>query len=240
MGCWWAASTSPVGELGKCRPFWGAGGSGPSLELRVYPQVSPLQRSFKGTSPLAASPLPTCPQTRWSCMGMDITNKTYESILVPSRPAPRRAHSEEIPPPLPLKNPTRGSSRPKPGHSPAGESEWRVIMVGLCLPTETKFIVPIACVPPEHPELPRQASEPHFTGPAEALAPRILPCASSTSALDGTPSTRSPTESQQAVYWETRSETDTSSSRWGPELSPSPAQPLPSSTVLDIPPVKFR
>lgn len=84
----------------------------------VPPQVSPLQRSFKGTSPL-----PACPQSRWSCMGMDITNKTYESILVPSRPAPRRAHSEEIPPPLPLKNPTRGSSRPKPNHSPTGESE---------------------------------------------------------------------------------------------------------------------
>uniref|UniRef100_A0A8C3UNS9 ArfGAP with SH3 domain, ankyrin repeat and PH domain 3 n=1 Tax=Catharus ustulatus TaxID=91951 RepID=A0A8C3UNS9_CATUS len=83
-------------------------------------------------------PLPTCPQTRWSCMGMDITNKTYETILVPSRPAPRRAHSEEIPPPLPLKNPTRGSSRPKPSHSPTGESEWggpfpsasRVLWVG--------------------------------------------------------------------------------------------------------------
>lgn len=239
MGCWWAASISPLRELGECRPFSGRGGSGTSLELCVYPQVSPLQRSFKGTSPLAASPLPACPQTRWSCMGMDITNKTYESILVPSRPAPRRAHSEEIPPPLPLKNPTRGSSRPKPGHGPTGESEWRVIMVGLCLPPETKFIVPIACVPLEHPELPWQASEPHFSGPAEALAPRSLPCASSTGALDGTPSTRSPTESQQAAYWETRSETDTSSSRRGPELSPPPAQPLTGSTVLDIPPVKF-
>lgn len=123
VGWWWGASTSPVRGLGECRPFWGAGGSGTSLELCAYSQVSPLQRSFKGTSPLAASPLPTCPQTRWSCMGMDITNKTYESILVPSRPAPRRAHSEEMPPPLPLKNPTRGSSRPKPGHSPTGESE---------------------------------------------------------------------------------------------------------------------
>lgn len=95
----------------------------------MYPQVSPLQHSFKGTSPLATSPLPTCPQTRWSCMGMDIANKTYESILMPSRPSPRRAHSEEIPPPLPLKNPTRGSSRPKPSHSPTGELEWGV-MVG--------------------------------------------------------------------------------------------------------------
>nr|XP_030146299.3 arf-GAP with SH3 domain, ANK repeat and PH domain-containing protein 3 [Taeniopygia guttata] len=171
-------------------------------------KVSPLQRSFKGTSPLAASPLPACPQTRWSCMGMDITNKTYESILVPSRTLPRRAHSEEIPPPLPLKNPTRGSSRPKLSHSPT-----------------------------ERPELPRQASEPHFS--AEALAPRSLPCASSTGALDGTPSTRSPTESQRAAYWETRSETDTSSSRRGPEPSPPPAQPLPGSVVADIPPVKF-
>ncbi|XP_064254524.1 arf-GAP with SH3 domain, ANK repeat and PH domain-containing protein 3-like [Passer domesticus] len=173
-------------------------------------KVSPLQRSFKGASPLAASPLPACPQTRWSCMGMDITNKTYESILVPSRAAPRRAHSEEIPPPLPLKNPTRGSSRPKPSHSPT-----------------------------ERPELPRQASEPHFSGPAEAVAPRSLPCASSMGALDGTPSSRSPTESPRAAYWETRSETDPSSSRRGPELSPPATQPLPGSTVPDIPPVKF-
>ncbi|KAF4800058.1 Arf-GAP with SH3 domain, ANK repeat and PH domain-containing protein 3 [Turdus rufiventris] len=149
-------------------------------------------------------------KTRWSCMGMDITNKTYETILVPSCPAPRRAHSEEIPPPLPLKNPTRGSSRPKPSHSPT-----------------------------ERPELPRQASETHFSGPAEALAPRSLPCASSTGALDGSPSSRSPTESQRAAYWETRSETEPSSSRRGPELSPPPAKPLPGSTVPDIPPVKF-
>ncbi|XP_039941931.1 arf-GAP with SH3 domain, ANK repeat and PH domain-containing protein 3 [Hirundo rustica] len=184
-------------------------------EDELEEKVSPLQRSFKGTSPLAASPLPACPQTRWSCMGMDITNKTYESILVPSRPAPRRAHSEEIPPPLPLKNPTRGSSRPKPGHSPT-----------------------------EHPEGPRQASEPHCCGPAEAA--RSLPCAGSAGAPDGTPGTRSPTESQRAAYWETRSETDSSSSsssssssRRGPELSPPPAQPPPGSTALDIPPVKF-
>ncbi|XP_056365253.1 arf-GAP with SH3 domain, ANK repeat and PH domain-containing protein 3 isoform X2 [Oenanthe melanoleuca] len=171
--------------------------------------VGPLQRSFNGTSALAASPLPTCPQSPWSCVGMDITNKTYESILVPLRPAPHRAHSEEMPPPLPLKNPTRGSSRPKASLSPS-----------------------------ERPELPRQASEPHCP-PAEVLAARSLPCASSMAAPDGSPSSRSPSESQRAPYWETRSEPEPSSSRRGPELSPPPTQPLPGATAPDIPPVKF-
>uniref|UniRef100_A0A8C4XTL4 Arf-GAP with SH3 domain, ANK repeat and PH domain-containing protein 3 n=1 Tax=Falco tinnunculus TaxID=100819 RepID=A0A8C4XTL4_FALTI len=184
-------------------------------EDELEEKVSPLQRSFKGTSLLAASPPPACPQTRWSCMGMDITNKTYESILVPSRPAPRRAHSEEIPPPLPLKNPTRGGSRPKPSHSPT-----------------------------ERPELPRQASEPHFPGSAEAPVLRSLPSAGSVGTLDGppgppAPSPRSPTESRRAAYWETRSETDGSGTRRGPELSPPPGQPPPGSTAPDIPPVKF-
>ncbi|XP_009469171.1 PREDICTED: arf-GAP with SH3 domain, ANK repeat and PH domain-containing protein 3 [Nipponia nippon] len=180
-----------------------------------FPYDSEDELEEKGTLPLATSPPPACPQTRWSCMGMDITNKTYESILVPSRPMPRRAHSEEIPPPLPLKNPTRGGSRPKPGHSPT-----------------------------ERPELPRQASEPHFPGPVEALAPRSLPSTGSTGALDGTagplaPGTCSPTESRRAAYWETRLEMESSGTRWGPELSPLPGQPPPGSTAPDIPPVKF-
>uniref|UniRef100_A0A8B9GF39 Arf-GAP with SH3 domain, ANK repeat and PH domain-containing protein 3 n=1 Tax=Amazona collaria TaxID=241587 RepID=A0A8B9GF39_9PSIT len=156
------------------------------------------------------------PQARWSCTGMDITNRTYESILVPSRPAPRRAHSEEIPPPLPLKNPTRGSARPKP--SPTGE--WGGPTWGVRHPDTQWFTVPHShlCCPIERLELPWQASEPHFS--------------SSGGALDGTTgpsSTRSPTEGQRAAYWETRSETETSTRR-GPELSP---------TAPDIPPVKF-
>uniref|UniRef100_A0A8B9BH56 ArfGAP with SH3 domain, ankyrin repeat and PH domain 3 n=1 Tax=Anser brachyrhynchus TaxID=132585 RepID=A0A8B9BH56_9AVES len=127
-----AAFTTGTGDR-PCVPINGTGqgaemgcrwwGSPRQLRVRVSaPQVSPLQRSFKGSSPLATSPPAACPQGRWSCMGMDITNKTYETILVPSRPAPRRAHSEEMPPPLPLKNPTRGGPRPKPGPSPTGES----------------------------------------------------------------------------------------------------------------------
>ncbi|KAM8998645.1 arf-GAP with SH3 domain, ANK repeat and PH domain-containing protein 3 isoform 1-T1 [Ara ararauna] len=180
-------------------------------EDELEEKVSPLQRSFKGTSSLATSP-----QARWSCTGMDITNRTYESILVPSRPAPRRAHSEEIPPPLPLKNPTRGSARPKP--SPTGE--WGVPH-GVSVTPDTQWVtVPPShlCCPIERLELPWQASEPHSS--------------SSGGALDGTTGpagTRSPTESQRAAYWETRSETETSTRR-GPELSP---------TAPDIPPVKF-
>ncbi|XP_068273828.1 arf-GAP with SH3 domain, ANK repeat and PH domain-containing protein 3 isoform X2 [Nyctibius grandis] len=195
----------PGGHWGGADPV---GGGGAAQERGVRPQVSPLQRSFKGPSALAASPPPACPQTRWSCMGMDITNKTYESILVASRPAPRRAHSEEIPPPLPLKNPTRGPPRPKPGHSPT-----------------------------ERPELPRQASDPHVTRPAEAPAPRSLTGTGGTP--DGTAGPRSPPESRRAAYWETRSETDTGSARRGPELSPPPGQPPPGTTAPDIPPVKF-
>ncbi|KFO79421.1 Arf-GAP with SH3 domain, ANK repeat and PH domain-containing protein 3, partial [Cuculus canorus] len=85
-----------------------------SLQIHVDYDWEPTQEfpydsedELEEKVPTGWCPLPACPQTRWSCMGMDITNKTYESILVPSRPTPRRAHSEEIPPPLPLKNPTQ-------------------------------------------------------------------------------------------------------------------------------------
>uniref|UniRef100_A0A7M4E481 ArfGAP with SH3 domain, ankyrin repeat and PH domain 3 n=1 Tax=Crocodylus porosus TaxID=8502 RepID=A0A7M4E481_CROPO len=83
-------------------------------EEELEEKVSPLQRSFKSTSPPATGQPGLASQNRWSCTGMDITNKTYETILVPSRPSPRRANSEEIPPPLPVKNPARGGPRAKP------------------------------------------------------------------------------------------------------------------------------
>ncbi|NXD88513.1 ASAP1 protein, partial [Halcyon senegalensis] len=72
-------------------------------------------------------------------------------------------------------------------------------------------------------------------GLAEAPAPRSLP-----GTLDGPPGTRSPPESRRAAYWETRSETESSNTRRGPELSPPPGgQPPPGSTAPDIAPVKF-
>lgn len=64
---------------------------------------------------------------------MDITNKTYETILVPSRPSPRRSNSEEIPPPLPVKNPARGGPRTKPGkpvQGGRGEAELSAVGIG--------------------------------------------------------------------------------------------------------------
>ncbi|XP_061870670.1 arf-GAP with SH3 domain, ANK repeat and PH domain-containing protein 3 isoform X2 [Colius striatus] len=182
-------------------------------EDELEEKVSPLQRSFKGTSPLATSPpAPACPQSRWSCMGMDITNKTYESILVPSRPTPRRAHSEEIPPPLPLKNPTRGGSRPKPTLSPTE------------LPRQTS-----------EPHFPTAAETPAPRGLSSASSVGALDgtCGHVASAP------RSPPESRRAAYWETRSETESSGARRGQELSPLPGQPPTGSAAPDIPPVKF-
>ncbi|XP_019345776.1 arf-GAP with SH3 domain, ANK repeat and PH domain-containing protein 3 isoform X1 [Alligator mississippiensis] len=83
-------------------------------EEELEEKVSPLQRSFKSTSSPTTGQPGLASQNRWSCTGMDITNKTYETILVPSRPSPRRSNSEEIPPPLPVKNPARGGPRTKP------------------------------------------------------------------------------------------------------------------------------
>ncbi|NXE84475.1 ASAP1 protein, partial [Cochlearius cochlearius] len=75
--------------------------------------------------------------------------------------------------------------------------------------------------------------------------PRSLPSTGSTGTLEGgagppAPSTRSPTESRRAAGGETRSETESSGTRRGPELSRGGGQPLPGSTAPDIPPVKFR
>ncbi|KGL77147.1 Arf-GAP with SH3 domain, ANK repeat and PH domain-containing protein 3, partial [Tinamus guttatus] len=79
-----------------------------SLQVHVdYDWEPPAEYPYDSEDELEEKSAPSCPQSRWSCAGMDITNRTYESILVAARPAPRRAHSDEMPPPLPLKNPTR-------------------------------------------------------------------------------------------------------------------------------------
>uniref|UniRef100_A0A8C3XPQ1 Arf-GAP with SH3 domain, ANK repeat and PH domain-containing protein 3 n=1 Tax=Chelydra serpentina TaxID=8475 RepID=A0A8C3XPQ1_CHESE len=187
-------------------------------EDELEEKLSPLQRSFKSTSSPTTGQPALFPQNRWSCTGMDISNKTYETILVPSRPIQRRSHSEEIPPPLPIKNPTRGGSRTKAGQSPA-----------------------------DRPELPRQASEPQSSAASEAPARRHLSTSSAPSTLDGCasrlPSTsRSPLEARGTVYWETRSETESGSQRRTSETSQTTAQQPAAGTSPEqghIPPVKF-
>uniref|UniRef100_A0A098LZB4 Arf-GAP with SH3 domain, ANK repeat and PH domain-containing protein 3 n=1 Tax=Hypsiglena sp. JMG-2014 TaxID=1550645 RepID=A0A098LZB4_9SAUR len=91
-------------------------------------KISPLQRSF------GSSPSPTTGQlfspNRWGCSGIDISNKTYETIVIPSQPGQRNSTSEKIPPPLPLKKPPKGSSKTKPdaseslSHSPDSPDVW--------------------------------------------------------------------------------------------------------------------
>uniref|UniRef100_A0A8B9GBI6 Arf-GAP with SH3 domain, ANK repeat and PH domain-containing protein 3 n=1 Tax=Amazona collaria TaxID=241587 RepID=A0A8B9GBI6_9PSIT len=98
-----------------------------SLQIHVDYDWEPAQEFPYDSEDELEEKVPMWGQPPAACTGMDITNRTYESILVPSRPAPRRAHSEEIPPPLPLKNPTRGSARPKPsptGDLPFGKLWW--------------------------------------------------------------------------------------------------------------------
>ncbi|XP_074161987.1 arf-GAP with SH3 domain, ANK repeat and PH domain-containing protein 3 isoform X2 [Sminthopsis crassicaudata] len=62
--------------------------------------------------------LPAPARPRWGCSGLDISNKTYETIvsLGPTQTNSRRAHTEELPPPLPVKSPSRASSQGRIGH----------------------------------------------------------------------------------------------------------------------------
>ncbi|XP_069479060.1 arf-GAP with SH3 domain, ANK repeat and PH domain-containing protein 3 isoform X2 [Ambystoma mexicanum] len=90
-------------------------------------KVSPLQRSFKPSFPQPSGKVPS-PQHRWSCAGVDITNKTYETVLVTApRPTLQRSQSPEMPPPLPVKSTARNrsemprqSSEPPPASIPEG------------------------------------------------------------------------------------------------------------------------
>nr|XP_033811139.1 arf-GAP with SH3 domain, ANK repeat and PH domain-containing protein 3 isoform X2 [Geotrypetes seraphini] len=82
-------------------------------------RISPLHRSFKTTIyPQHVGKSTAPPQHRWSCTG--ISNQTYETVLVPSRPTPQRSWSEGMPPPLPVKNPGRGRSEMAQPSAPPG------------------------------------------------------------------------------------------------------------------------
>lgn len=101
---------------------------------------------------------------------------------------------------------------------------------------------------PDRPELPRQASEPQSSASSEAPACRHLSTSSAPSTLDGCASrplstSRSPPEARRTVYWETRSETESSSQRRTSEASQTTAQQPAAGTSPEqgqITPVKFR
>ncbi|XP_056413322.1 arf-GAP with SH3 domain, ANK repeat and PH domain-containing protein 3-like isoform X1 [Hyla sarda] len=99
-------------------------------------------------SPLGQNPmLPSTVRSyqRQTSMGLDISNRTYETFLIPSKvPPPHRSRSEEMPPPLPAKTLNRKgqefsfhtsvtSDRPLSISScpPSGEDWERVSEVGL-------------------------------------------------------------------------------------------------------------
>uniref|UniRef100_A0A8D0GVW6 Arf-GAP with SH3 domain, ANK repeat and PH domain-containing protein 3 n=1 Tax=Sphenodon punctatus TaxID=8508 RepID=A0A8D0GVW6_SPHPU len=166
-------------------------------EDELEEKVSPLQRSFRSApSPTLGQPaLPL--QNHWSCTGMDISNKTYETILIPSRPTPRRSHSEEIPPTLPIKNPTRGGSKTKPGQN-ATE-----------LPHQSS-----------EPQPPGPSEVPTLRHLSTSSAPATLDCSASWQQ----PNCRNSTEVRGTAYWETRSETDGGPQHRGSESNQSSEQ----------------
>lgn len=58
-------------------------------------------------------------QARWTSGRLDISNKTYETVtsLVP---AASKSQSEDRPPPLPVKNPSRPMAHGRVGHASGG------------------------------------------------------------------------------------------------------------------------
>lgn len=74
-------------------------------------KVSPLQRSVRSPYPSPSGKSVPFPQYQWSCAGVDLTNKTYETIEVAShRPSTKSSSSPEMPPPLPVKSTARNRS----------------------------------------------------------------------------------------------------------------------------------
>ncbi|XP_037357144.1 arf-GAP with SH3 domain, ANK repeat and PH domain-containing protein 3 isoform X2 [Talpa occidentalis] len=67
-------------------------------------------------------PLKPPAQARWTSGRVDISNKTYETIASLGSAAPQ-SQSEDCPPPLPVKNPTRAAGLVRVGHTSGDRSE---------------------------------------------------------------------------------------------------------------------
>ncbi|XP_023384910.1 arf-GAP with SH3 domain, ANK repeat and PH domain-containing protein 3 isoform X4 [Pteropus vampyrus] len=67
-------------------------------------------------------PLKPPAQVRWASGRMDISNKTYETVTS-LEPAASQTQSEDCPPPLPVKNPSRTMVQERAGHTRGDRSE---------------------------------------------------------------------------------------------------------------------
>ncbi|KAB0402711.1 hypothetical protein E2I00_010156 [Balaenoptera physalus] len=67
-------------------------------------------------------PLKPPAQVRWASGRLDISNKTYETIASLGPAAPK-IQSEDCPPPLPVKNPSRTMAQGRAGHASGDRSE---------------------------------------------------------------------------------------------------------------------
>ncbi|KAF5924651.1 hypothetical protein HPG69_004523, partial [Diceros bicornis minor] len=72
--------------------------------------------------PQQRCPLKPPAQVRWASGRLDISNKTYETITS-LRPAGPQSQSEDCPPPLPVKNPSRTVVQGRAGHASGDRSE---------------------------------------------------------------------------------------------------------------------
>ncbi|XP_027697185.1 arf-GAP with SH3 domain, ANK repeat and PH domain-containing protein 3 isoform X1 [Vombatus ursinus] len=140
--------------------------------------------------------LPVPARPRWGCTGLDISNKTYETIvsLGPTQASNRRSHTEELPPPLPVKSPSRASSQGwvghgsgdgpevlSPGSEPPGPLEsppvFSLSTSSISSPTESILARPTSCSSsgPRVPGQTEACSEESLWEPSGATSPEHLP-----------------------------------------------------------------
>ncbi|ELK02153.1 Arf-GAP with SH3 domain, ANK repeat and PH domain-containing protein 3 [Pteropus alecto] len=163
-------------------------------------------------------PLKPPAQVRWASGRMDISNKTYETVTS-LEPAASQTQSEDCPPPLPVKNPSRTMVQERAGHTRGDRSE----------------VPGLSSEPPEVPENPGSpASSSSLTSPVELAGANQSPH-SSEEGLWEPPGTSRPsltsgtTPAEPYLPVRFSSESTRSYRRGGRSLEdcPSARQPLP-------------
>ncbi|XP_044524659.1 arf-GAP with SH3 domain, ANK repeat and PH domain-containing protein 3 [Gracilinanus agilis] len=153
--------------------------------------------------------LPAPVKPRWGCTGLDISNKTYETIvsLGSSQTSNRRSHSEELPPPLPVKSPSRASSQGRIRHESGDGPE----------------VLSPGSEPPGSLESPSvfSPSTSSISSPTESILARPTSCSSSGSRVPG------------------QTEPCLEESLWEPSGTAHPPLPSGATPPEQLPPVRF-